>query len=50
MNQKIKRIRIYFLMTMLMVISAGAVLYVAGKPVLDYILSYINFLITKGAP
>jgi len=34
-------------MTLLLSLSAGAVLYIAGKPVLDYVLSYVCRLVVE---
>ena len=47
MNSKMKRIFTYIIMTLILTITSGVILFIAGKPVLDYILYYIRKLIVQ---
>ena len=50
MNKILKKAFIYSKMSLLFMILGAAVLYIAGKPLADYALSYMSMIINKGAP
>lgn len=47
MKTKFRLLWNYLIMTLLLIITACAVIYIAGKPVYDYVISYISRMLVK---